>query len=67
MTAYRYRLTVTFQSDRRQWVIGVQTAAVGTALAYELTRHSADVAHVCFSTEETGKVHWLRKGAEFQS
>lgn len=66
MTGYRYRLTVTFASQRR-WQLGVHTAGVGSAVARELARNTADIAHMCLSTEKTGKVHWLRKGTEFQS
>lgn len=65
MNVYRYRLTVTFSSTR-EWRIGVEATAIGEAVARDIARNSGDVQSVCLSYEKTGKVIWLRRGAEYQ-
>lgn len=66
MHHYRYRLTVTFKSGR-QWRLGVEAEAIAEAVARDVGKNAEDVANFCLSAEKTGKLVWLRKGADFLS
>lgn len=65
MKLYKYRLTITFSSSK-QWILGVEVQSVGEDVARELAWQAGDFQHACLSLEKTGRVIWLRNGAQFQ-